>query len=178
MSYFEIHLTGDERIHDLAKTKSLKTIVVDLLRPDFSVLRSEHMTSFVIEKSQYEEVLQYVKELEWYFRDAGLIRSKIESPFEHQYVEQSLYIESHFVTETAEFPISRNRKKSTFLATDREYDQKKYNNFRKIYNSKGLELCLYDSNVSEDADWFCLFKNYDNPKSSSRIEQHDEHQLL
>ena len=44
------------------------------------------------------------------------------------------------------------------MATDREYNPKKYQEFIEKWIDKDVELCLYDSCVTEDFNWFELNK--------------------
>lgn len=149
MEIFEIHITSDAKILDL---KEYKTIAVDLLKPDFSLLRTEYMTSEVMKFINYDKCLETVLEIA--DKLENVIRIKIECPYYPHYKEQSLYMESHFKTTEANYPISRNQKKTTFLGTDRTYSQAEYDGFRKKWAGVDLELCLYDNNYQEDADWF------------------------
>jgi len=170
MEVFEIHITGDESIHRLAKKYDHKTIAIDLLRPDRSCIRTEHMTSLILkypfQQFAYSECKKLVDHIVCCYEADGLkiFRVKIESPFYGHYVEQSLYMESHFESESTYYPISRNQKKTVFLATDREYDQVSYLDFKKKHeNKEELELCLYDTNPREDVeDWLELFEGYGN----------------
>src|SRR5689334_14136900 len=94
---FEIHITGDKSI--LQAAKPLKTIEVQLLRPDKSILRTEYMTSHMQHMaSGYKGCKQYVDDIVGYLKEIGvnIVRVKIESPYYEHYVAQSLYIESHF----------------------------------------------------------------------------------
>jgi hypothetical protein len=54
--------------------------------------------------------------------------------------------------------MSRNKNKATILATDREYKIENYEFFRRRYKDVVVELCLYDSHIKEDQDWFNLYK--------------------
>jgi hypothetical protein len=152
MEIFEVHIAGDERIHNLG----LKTITVELLKPDFTLLRIEHMTSQVIKCSGYQECL--AKTLELAATLPGVVRTKIECPTYEHYVEQSLYMESHFETKTNTYPISRNQKKTELMGTERVYDHALYLPFRQKWLGQVVELCLYDTNTDEDKDWFSLWK--------------------
>lgn len=156
MEVFEIHITGDKSI--LTNSK-LKTISVDLLKPDKSLLRTEYMTSHVMKCHDFSEcktkVLHVIEEL----KAAGtkVLRAKIECPYYAHYKDISLYIESHFEALNDKFPISKNQRKETFLATDRKYKKEEYDKFRHDYRFEVVELCLFDSYVEEDSDWFDLY---------------------
>ena len=56
---FEVHITGEKGINEELDALSIKNIVVELLRPDLSVYRTEYMSSFVIEKWSYEDCKDY-----------------------------------------------------------------------------------------------------------------------
>lgn len=166
MEIFEVHITGDSSIHTVAKKYKHKTIAIDLLRPDKTCLRTEHMTSIILKypcrTEAYKDCLNLVEEIaQSYERDGvEIARVKIESPIYDYYVDDSLYVESHFPTDQTFYPISRNQKKTLYLATDREYKLHRYDNFMDIHEGKDLELCLYDTNPTEDLDWLKLFDGY------------------
>jgi hypothetical protein len=159
MEVFEVHVTGDESIHAVAKELGVKTIAVELLRPDKSLLRTEHMTSLIVKRDSYQDCKRYVENLVTSLLDSdvAILRVKIESPYYAHYKDQSLYMESHFESDEMFFPTSRNARKQKLLATDREYDKERYGKFIEKYKNLELELCLYDSFVSEDLDWFQLY---------------------
>lgn len=156
MEVFEVHITGDESIHGAAEKRGLKTIAIDLLKPDGTVLRTEHMTSHVYKFENYQQCLRQVINDLQAFDEAGvkLIRAKIESPYYEHYRNASLYMESHFEDNRMVCPTSRNQKKTTLLATDRVSEKSLYDEFRAHYAGKDVELCLYDSYATEDKDWF------------------------
>lgn len=164
MEIFEIHITGSENIHDVARRAVHKTIEVELLRPDRTVMAVEHMTSIIYKTPAFLSCKQWVENLVQVLIEQGITisRTKIESPYYEHYVEQSLYMESHFLAENNEYPLSRNRKKTTYLATDRTYDKSLYNDFKEKYKDKELELCLFDSNMYGDIEWLNMYSKYNN----------------
>ena len=165
---FEIHITGDKSIHEICKQINIKTINVCLLAPNQSAIRCEDMTSFVFNGTEadcYRKVLEVAGVLQ----NCGvpIYRMKIESPIVPELIHKSLYVETHFKTENIEepdhdfrfspkftLPTSRNTSKDYYLATDREYRQDKYDEFINKYKGKELELCILDTNIEEDSDWF------------------------
>lgn len=164
MEVFEVHITGDESIIENAvKLGNLKTITVDLLRPDRSVLRTEYMTALVTKCDQYQTCHDQTMKLVEDFKNLGtkIIRVKIECPPYQHYFNSSLYMESHFkmiddLTFIPFFPTSRNQKKNKLLGTDRTYDKADYKRFSDTHQDNELELCLYDSFIDEDLDWLSL----------------------
>lgn len=168
MEKFEIHITADKRIHDAISTlnesfrdRRIKTIKIDLLRPDGSFLRTQHMTSFVTEQPDFGHCAVYVIGLTNVLRrhyDIDVIRTKVECPYYEHYASNSLYIESHFpAPENSPYPISRSQHKTIIGATDRLHDRSQYDEFRQKWAGSTVELCLSDSNVDEDKDWFALW---------------------
>jgi hypothetical protein len=158
MEVFEVHITGDERIHEAAKKYGLKTIAVELLRPDGTVLRTEHMTSQVMRFPSYDECIQKVLDIrDELARWCAIWRVKVECPVYDHYLDRSLYLESHFETKNNLFPISRNKNKVTWMGTDRTYDHTEYETFQTRWHGEILELALYDSNIQEDWDWLDLW---------------------
>lgn len=162
MEVFEVHITGDENIIEVCKNNGYKSISVDLLKPNQSILRTEYMTSMILKHNNYKECKIAVDNCVNIIKNnkVNVIRVKIESPFYEHYIDQSLYMESHFEATNDKYPMSRNKRKTTILATEREYDKKLYNQFiNRWKDSKELELCLYDTWIDEDKDWFELYEN-------------------
>lgn len=166
MEKFEVHITGDHSIHYIAEKKlgKLKTIQVNLLTPDYKIFRIEHMTSLRFGFKNFDDCKLHVDRLAGLFLEHGvrIDRVKIECPFYKHYVDQSLYIESHFKATDNHFPLSINAKKpaDAFLGTNRTYDKSLYDEFiSEIIPGSELELCVFDSNITQDKDWFDLYAN-------------------
>lgn len=159
METFEIHITGDHAILDAGTKLGVKTISIDLLAPGGRYYRTEYMTSEVRKFDSFKTCKAWVDGLVEQLKKANvaIFRVKVESPFYPHYEDESYYIESHFLAEDDKLPVSRNRRKTDRLATDRVYDKRKYANFRKKYEGVDVELCLYDTNPLEDFDWFNLY---------------------
>lgn len=159
MEIFEIHITGDKSILKNGNDLGIKTISIDLLQPDRNFHRTEYMTSHVHKCENFEICRKYVDDTVDKLRKAktNIIRVKIECPYYEHYVNDSIYIESHFEDRNGRFPISKNQNKDFYLATDREYNRELYKNFTERYNGEIVELCLFDSFVEEDLDWFSLY---------------------
>ena len=155
MRKFEIHITGAAGINLEFDTLGIKNIMVQLLKPNMTTIRTEFMSSFIREFETYEECYDYVQTLV-----AGLIskviRIKIESPIYEDYIDRSVYIESHFKYDgsTPEFPISRNAFSGKIMGTDRTYIKSEYYSFIQKWQGYETELCLFDDYIREDFDWF------------------------
>jgi hypothetical protein len=164
MEIFEIHITGDKSILDHGKKLSLKTISIDLVRPDKSYYRTKHMTSHVHSCETYYDCKRYVDKIVEQLKNYGveIKRIKIECPFYKHYEGMSLYLEVHEESESGEYPLSINQGKNYYLSTEREYDKYKYRDLlakhSKSEEDKTIELCLHDTNIEEDKDWFDLYK--------------------
>lgn len=156
---FEIHITGNHRIHEVGKALGLKTIQVELLDLNYNVIRVEHMTSIVVQKPNYAECLQFVLETAEEIRSHGcrIIRTKIECPVYEHYIKKALYIESHFKYNSNIYPISRNVTKDYNLGTCREWDRTKFETFFDTWKDSIIELCLFDTYPEEDLDWLGLW---------------------
>lgn len=150
MEIFEIHITADKSI--LNNELGLKSIAIDLLKPDGTTLRTEYMTSQVARFSNYILCKEYVDDIVRLI--PNVIRVKIECPYYNHYIDQSCYVESHFLSDDFKFPTSRNQRKTELLATDRTYDKSEYQMFTEKYKDVIIELCLFDSYHTEDKDWF------------------------
>jgi hypothetical protein len=156
MKLFEIHITGEKSILSEFELLGIKTIVIDLLYPDKTILRTEYMSSFILKKESIGECINYVVDLLSKIK-TKIIRVKIESPFYDEYKDLSLYMESHFIPgDDVSYPVSQNQKSGKYMGTDREYNKSNYQDFidKWIGNNNEIELCLYDSFKEEDFDWF------------------------
>ena len=63
MRKFEIHITGESSIIGVLSILGVKTIVVDLLKPDGELLRTEYMSSYVRDYSDFDSCLISVLDL-------------------------------------------------------------------------------------------------------------------
>lgn len=153
MELFEIHITSDSTIHEIAKRFNHKTIQVALLRPDQSLIRVEHMTSMRVHYRSYIECLSWVGHYQNDYR--GFTRFKIECPASYSYyLRDALYVESHFPAEDLNSPISRNVGSGKLLSTNRECDPEKFEEFlRGQPAGSEKEICLFDTNIGQDQDW-------------------------
>lgn len=169
MEIFEIHITGDEKILNIGNELGLKTITIDLLKPNRSYHRTEYMTSQVHHAENYFECKAYVDDIVDKLVDKGveIKRVKIECPYYKHYDYQSLYLELHYRAGCNTYPLSHTRGKDedTYLCTVRTYDKGEYttllwNHTRGVVSKRDLviELCLYDTDVNEDKDWFDLYE--------------------
>ena len=156
MESFEIHITGSSDINQQLDKLGIKNIIIDLLKPNKEVLRTEFMSSFISKHKNFDECKAYVNSL-LDLLTCEIIRVKIESPYYGHYVEQSLYMESHLSPINNRLPISRNTRTNKLMATDRCYHKEQYPLFANYYKMFEVELCLYDTFVEEDADWFKLY---------------------
>lgn len=157
MKKFEIHITGEKGINEELTAMNIKNIIVELLHPNYSLFRTEYMSSFIKGFENLTECQFFVHALVSQLK-TNIVRVKIESPYYEEYAKNSLYIESHFTPFNNLYPISRNQKSGNLMATDREYNPKKYQEFIEKWIDKDVELCLYDSCVTEDFNWFELYK--------------------
>ncbi len=128
------------------------------------------MTSQVHRCENYKECKSYVDDLVAKLQDSGveIVRVKIECPGYLRYKDKSLYAEIHFepTQQSALLPLSHNKDKDYCLCTAREYDPAKYEtlwqkagDLPERFEHWTMELCLYDTNVNEDKDWFDLYED-------------------
>lgn len=155
----EIHITGDRSIFYYAQSCGWKTISIDLLTPSKKVLRTEYMTSEIRKYPNLLHCLHDIFSLQMDLKrySVPVSRVKVECPPYPHLIKHSLYMEAHFPTKDNNYPISRNTNKTTILATDREYDKDLYDDFRIKHADHELELCIFDTNIKEDKDWFDLW---------------------
>lgn len=158
---FEIHITGDDDIHRLARYYGIKTIEVELLKPNGRVLRTEHMTSYVAEYNNLWDCAHSIAELKKWLGNVKRIKVECPATLAYQkYEEDSLYLEAHFnmMGIVAIYPASRNKKKTEIIGTDRVFGRKNYPAFKEKWKDQQLELCLYDTFIKEDQDWFSTWE--------------------
>lgn len=156
MEIFEIHITGSHEINQELDSLGIKNIIVDLLTPEQKLMRTEYMSSFVIKRTSYNDCKTYVDDLVGNLK-SNVIRVKIESPYYEHYKDKSLYLESHFKPFNNRFPISMNQRSKKLLATARTYKKDQYNDFKERWKNEDVEMCLFDSFIAEDKDWFDLY---------------------
>ena len=159
MKKFEVHITGDETINAELDNLGIKNIMVELLRRDLSVIRTEYMSSFITDFERYEECYDFVKKLASNLT-AKVLRIKIECPVYLEYIERSVYIEAHFKADgsNVKHPLSRNARSGKLMGTDRAYTKEEYDAFIEKWKDHEVELCLYDDYIREDFDWFDEYK--------------------
>lgn len=159
MKVFEIHITGEYGINDILTEMGIKNIVVELLKPDGDILRTEYMSSFIEKYETFDQCFKRVSELADKLEERiNVIRVKIESPYYEEYANRSVYMESHFIPKDNQYPVSRNQRTQKLMGTDREYNKNNYLSFINKWDGNEIELCLYDSFVREDFDWMELYK--------------------
>ena len=154
---FEIHITGDESIHEKAKSLGVKTIEILNLTPDGGVFSIHHMTSERRKFETFEECKKWTLQVK---EELGGIRAKIECPPLPDYMDDAEYIECHFKNDQFVFPTSVNAKRpEDYLATKRENRKYNFTVFARFFNNEcfEVELCLYDDNQELDRDWMELW---------------------
>jgi len=154
METFEIHITGDETINSELDSMGIKNIIVELLTPSQDLYRTEYMSSFICKCESYQKCKDYVDHIISKLK-SPIIRVKIESPYYEHY--KCLYLESHFKPFDNKFPMSRNKKSGKLMGTDRSYTPENYPQFIEKWKDEDVEMCLFDSFVEEDFDWFELY---------------------
>lgn len=96
------------------------------------------------------------------------IRKKIEVEYRADLdPEEFIYIETHYqVSEEGakelKSGISRNLFSGKIIATERCYDPKQFHSFAETHSHRKVELCLFDSDQSLDAEgkWLKIPKNF------------------
>src|SRR5581483_3801547 len=137
MEIFEIHITGDKKILEAGNKLDIKTITLDLVKPDKSYFRTEYMTSYIHRCENYGECKKFADNLVNQLLNEGvqIIRVKIECPYYSHYKDKSLYFEVHYQAENNLYPMSQNKGKDYFLCTVREYDKDRYDSLRQKYTT-------------------------------------------
>lgn len=162
MKTFEIHITVDlddaSLFKNICHLADIKCIEIESLNIYGQNIDTQHMTSIIKKFIDKKEAIEFAKSLSYKFGKCNISvhRTKVESPIYNEYLNDALYVETHFESDQFVFPTSRNVNKNTLLATHREYDKSMYNYFIDIHRKKDheLELCLYDTNINLDTEWF------------------------
>ncbi len=173
---FEIHITGDSTINEALDKLGIKNIIIELLKPNGCLLRTEYMSSFVV-SLQYSEIHEYVLDIVSKLTECNIVRVKIESPPITHLFPMSLYVESHFIPKGNNYPLSRNTRSGKILGTDREYSKSKYLEFLDKWKDEDCELCIFDTFKEEDYDWFNLY-NFPIRKSVHNTKHHHAHVII
>jgi len=171
MKIFEIHITGDETIRSIL---DYKTISIENLTPDGTILCIDHMTSHVIKRETAFEAVEETFRMMNFLKnkDISIERVKIECPFYEEYQQESIYIECHKIlgckilkqleppNRNGRFllPTSRNKDNNKLMSTTRTYWKEDFENFRNQNKDHDVELCLVDTNIAHDSLWFSLYK--------------------
>jgi hypothetical protein len=155
---FEVHITGEPSIIEEFDKLGIKSIKVELISPENKVMQVEHMSSFVVNYDNIIDFSFYLQDLIYTIK-SKIIRIKVEIPgFHREFDQQALYIESHFNPINSIYPISQNLNSGKLLGTAREVNKDKFNLFRSIWRDKEIELCIYDTNINFDLEWFKSYK--------------------
>lgn len=165
MENFEIHITGDYKILAELEKLNIKSITVGLLKPNGDIIREEYMSSTIQQFTNVDDCIQWVNGLTAILQSKGvhIIRKKIEcQPSYYHYINRTIYMEAHWkidkIKENTIFPISENMRSGKLMATYRIYDKDNFNQMKKLDVETEIELCLMDTYVSEDFDWFDLYQ--------------------
>lgn len=154
---FEIHLTGDVDIIRYLKEIGKDYLQIDMLDKELNVIGTDYMSAIKKEFSDYDEARQYASMMYHVMVNHGnlkLFRLKIESPPIEKYMNKAVYIERHWEVKknNNEYPLSFIVNKDKYVATERCYDKKFFNEFSEKYDK--TEICLLDTNVNHDLYWF------------------------
>jgi hypothetical protein len=164
MTLYEIHITGEPSIIDELSKLNIKNITVELYAPNGIILRKEYMSSFVEKFSTYRECVDFVNTL-LQSLTSKVIRAKIETPYDEKLLPFCYYVETHYpFTGCYDYPVSRNVESEKMMCTERSYmwgsSGSTVPEAVSKWKSEGkeIEMCLYDSFMDEDSDWFDLYK--------------------
>jgi len=155
---FEIHITVNEFLIEVAKPLGHKLLILKLLDKDLNSLGIQFMTSIQKEFDSYDECLKWTLDTADKYRETVKVeRVKIECPVYKDFIDQSLYIECHWkdIKPNNTYHISQRIGQPAYLMTDRVYDKADYLKFYLTHSKldRELELCLYDDNIRLDKDW-------------------------
>lgn len=155
---FEIHITGSKNI--LKHLAADNQLTVEMLDRSGEVFDTDYMSAIDF-RGSYIDMLTFVANLINYltFRDVDIYRVKVETQPSPELFQTALYIERHFEMEKADdyvYPVSLLANKNKYVGTSRTYNRSEFAEFANRYDK--TELCIIDSNVNHDKDWFDIWE--------------------
>jgi hypothetical protein len=162
---FEIHITGaNEDILKEFEDLNIKTLEINLLSKDKTVVGKENMCCLVVNVNSYYDAAQIAGGIILDLK-SKIARVKIECPLYEQYLGQAIYAEVHYpqsnVLDSFPHPTVYNIKSDKYISTRRVYGSTQdfinlYNESKEIPGSE-FELCLMDSNINFDDYWLSFY---------------------
>jgi hypothetical protein len=137
---YEFHITAYESSIRELKRYDIPIIGIEALSPSGYAVQWDWMTSY-----------------------SDFFPSKVETPYDNSLnMEEFKYIETHLNSLDNNLPKSRNIITNEIISTDRTYNFKEFESFAERYNTSKVELCVMDTNIYHDHNWFMFYDS--NPK--------------
>jgi hypothetical protein len=161
MEAYQICITGSENIIEALKSVQQKGISINLVTPEMKSIRTEYISSIISNFETYGECKlwtdSFIDNLS--SMDVDIIRVKINAQYKKSDEDKSLYLEVCFPPRNEDLPMLYNSDLALMFAVDRVYDKSIYDYFTKKYADYDMEMCLYDSFVENDYDWFSYYED-------------------
>jgi hypothetical protein len=155
---YEFHITAYESsIQELSKN-DIPIIGIEALAPSGYAVQLDWMTSYTDFFYSQESAINYIGVLLKKINFTPIYRVKVETPYDNSLImEEFKYIETHLNSLDNNLPKSRNIITNKIISTDRTYNFKEFHSFAERYNTSKVELCVMDTNIYHDHNWFMFY---------------------
>lgn len=168
---FEIHITGSPNIIKYFKDYNIPYLEIDMLDKDLKSIQKDYMCAIKYKAKNFEIAEGYARMIahcavNHFDNNIEIYRIKIETEPLEKYFDKALYIERHweidmeiwkFQADCMVYPLSYIENKYKLVLTERNYNKNEFKEFTDIYAK--TELCLLDTNINHDKQWFDSWKN-------------------
>lgn len=155
---YEFHITAYESsIRELSKY-DIPFIGIEALAMSGIAVQWDWMTSYSNFFPSKESAINYIGVLLEKIKNTPIYRVKVETPYESDLnFEEFRYIETHLNSVDNNLPKSKNIITNEIISTDRTYNFKEFKSFAERYRTSKVELCVMDTNVYHDHNWFRFY---------------------
>ena len=155
---YEFHITAYESSIRELKRYDIPIIGIEALSPSGYAVQWDWMTSYSDFFPSQESAINYIRVLLKKVKFTPIYRVKVETPYDNSLnMEEFKYIETHLNSLDNNLPKSRNIITNEIISTDRTYNFKEFESFAERYNTSKVELCVMDTNIYHDHNWFMFY---------------------
>jgi hypothetical protein len=151
---FEICVTCDRSIHEIAEPLSWKTVRIHRLDPEGRVVRTENALMEVFACKSAKEAITTAKDLALKLHSDGVEVSRVvvKAPYRARYFDDGIYLEAVFPSRNVG-PYPTSRIDDTLWETARAQDPGDFEDLIDRHPEAMVELCLLDTKRGSDSDW-------------------------
>lgn len=154
MDAFEITITADRSVHEVAEPLNWRTATVEKLSPDGKVVKVEETLMEVFSCKSAKEAINTARTVALKLHSEGVDVSRVvvKAPYRARYFDDGLYLEATYPSrEIGPYPTSRIN--GTFWETIRSQDPSDFDGVIDKHPEAMVELCLLDTKRGHDSDW-------------------------